>query len=509
MDAESTPKRPRRRTFGGLAAMAAAVVAIVVVVSINPGGTNAANRSSTPSGSTTVQRRDLVSTDTESGTLGYANPQTVYDRLTGTITWLPSVGEVVRPGQTLFRVDGQPVILFDGTTPAYRKLTSGISNGPDVLELNADLVSMGFADGQIIVDDEWQQGTTDAIDRWQSSLGETETGSIALGRVVFLPGAQRITKVNTTLGSDGAPSSNGSGTGASYDTPAGTGHTEFVSLTTPTRPSSGSPSGPSCHRTKKHKCPRLSQSQLIARLIALLNAETRALTHGGSPSGGKGGNSPSSGNGASNPGAGSSKSGSGSGKSSGGSSSPSAGSSSTSPGSGGSGGSTQAVLSTTSNQLDVTVDLDATKQSEAVVGRAVTVQMPDGSTVGGKITAVSPVAQSSSANSGSGNSGSSPNGGSSGSGATVPVTVVLRGRVPATGLDQAAVSVNFEQQVANNVLSVPVTALLATQGGGYAVQEAAAPHKLIAVTPGLFAAGYVQVSGAGLYDGLAVTDSQG
>jgi len=56
---------------------------------------------------------------------------------------------------------------------------------------------------------------------------------------------------------------------------------------------------------------------------------------------------------------------------------------------------------------------------------------------------------------------------------------------------------------------VPVTALLATGGGNYAVQEAAAPHQLIPVTTGLFAAGYVEISGSGIYPGLEVTDSQG
>jgi hypothetical protein len=164
-------------------------------------------------------------------------------------------------------------------------------------------------------------------------------------------------------------------------------------------------------------------------------------------------------------------------------------------------------MQTTSSQLIVSVNLDATKQSEAVVGEPVTVQLPDGSTVDGKITHVSPVAQSSS---GSGGSGS---GGSGGSGstpsATIPVTITLTSHQHVSGLDQAAVSVNFEQQKATNVLSVPVTALLATAGGGYAVQEAAQPHSLIPVTPGLFAAGYVQISGAGVYDGLQVTDSQG
>ncbi|PZS11080.1 MAG: hypothetical protein DLM64_07220 [Solirubrobacterales bacterium] len=89
------------------------------------------------------------------------------------------------------------------------------------------------------------------------------------------------------------------------------------------------------------------------------------------------------------------------------------------------------------------------------------------------------------------------------------MTVTLTGHQRVTGLDQAAVSVNFEQQSAKNVLSVPVTALVATAGGGYALQQVAAPHRLIPVTPGLFATGYVQVSGAQIYPGLQVTDSQG
>jgi hypothetical protein len=136
--------------------------------------------------------------------------------------------------------------------------------------------------------------------------------------------------------------------------------------------------------------------------------------------------------------------------------------------------------------------------------------MPSGGVVNGKITQVSPIAQSSSSSAGSGSSSSGSNGNSSSTpSATIPVTIELGGRVPASGLDQAAVSVNFEQQKANRVLSVPVTALLATAGGGYAVQEAAPPHRLVPITPGLFAAGYVQISGSQIYPGLQVTDSQG
>ena len=158
----------------------------------------------------------------------------------------------------------------------------------------------------------------------------------------------------------------------------------------------------------------------------------------------------------------------------------------------------------------VTVDLDASLQSEATVGEHVMVEMPDATQVHGRITAVSRVAQTSSnSGSGAGASGASGPGGSSGSSSTIPVTIALSGHQPGAGLDQAAVSVAFQKAKAKNVLSVPVTALLATSGSSYAVQEAAEPHKLIPVTTGLFAAGFVQVFGSGIYPGLQVTDSQG
>jgi hypothetical protein len=168
-------------------------------------------------------------------------------------------------------------------------------------------------------------------------------------------------------------------------------------------------------------------------------------------------------------------------------------------------------MQTSSTKLVVTVDLSASVQSEAVVGEKVQVQMPAGNTVNGRITAVSPVAQSSSNNngSGSGGGGGGGNGNGSGSSSTIPVTITLNGHHTGAGLDQASVSVNFAQARAKNVLSVPVTALLAVPGGNYAVQAAAAPHTLIGVTVGLFAAGYVQISGPGIYPGLSVTDSQG
>jgi len=246
--------RSPRRAGVALGAIAAVALAIGIVVAAGlPGSSPAASSGKRVAGATAVQRRDLVATDTESGTLTYASPQTVFNRLSGTITWLPTVGRLVKPGQAVYQVDGQPVVLFSGTTPAYRDLTSGISDGSDVLELNQDLVNMGFDPGhEITVNNSWQSGTTDAVERWQASIGASQTGTISLGQVVFLPGAQRITSVNTVLGSTGgsgagsaAGSSSGASSGSGSGSSSGSGstsgasatvspRTEFVSLTTNT-----------------------------------------------------------------------------------------------------------------------------------------------------------------------------------------------------------------------------------------------------------------------------------
>jgi hypothetical protein len=500
--------RARRRVGAALALLAAVLVVVALVLGASSSSPKAAGNSGSASGATTVERRDLVETDTESGTLSYANPQTVYNRLSGTITWLPSVGQVIKPGQALFKVAGEPVLLMDGTTPAYRELTPADSAGEDILELNRNLVDLGYNPDGIVVDDTWQAATTAGVEALQASRGETETGTLSLGKVVFLPGDQLISTVETTLGSTGGSSNPSSGSNASD--PVGPAAPQFVSLEKPTAPK---------HRPNP-KPSRKNKMKTLEALIALLNAEIAELkasrgspSHSGTPSSSNHGANPSS----SNSGSGSSSNHSNSSNNSG--SSGSSGSANSSN-SGSGGGSASAILQSSSTQLIVTVDLDASKQTEARVGEPVTVELPAGNTVNGRVTAVSPVAQSSSNSgsgsgngSGNGNSGNSGNSGSNGnsgsSGSTIPVTITLSGHHTGAGLDQAAVSVNFSQAKASNVLSVPVTALLATAGGGYAVQAAAVPHRLIPVTTGLFAAGYVQISGAGIYPGLQVTDSQG
>jgi hypothetical protein len=74
--------------------------------------------------------------------------------------------------------------------------------------------------------------------------------------------------------------------------------------------------------------------------------------------------------------------------------------------------------------------------------------------------------------------------------------------------DQAPVDVTITTAAVHDALVVPVDALLALAGGGYAIEVSGAdgPHHLVAVTLGLFddADGLVQVTGSGLAAGQHV-----
>jgi hypothetical protein len=145
----------------------------------------------------TVTRRTLVSQTQVSATLTDAGSYSVVNQASGTLTRLPAVGKVVREGQALYRVDGQPVVLLYGNVPAWRALSAG-TTGTDVRELNAALVRLGYASAAALGPrtgwDEFSSETAYALEQFQTALGITHpTGSLTLGQAVFLPSAVKIT----------------------------------------------------------------------------------------------------------------------------------------------------------------------------------------------------------------------------------------------------------------------------------------------------------------------------
>jgi multidrug efflux pump subunit AcrA (membrane-fusion protein) len=173
------------------------------------------------------------------------------------------------------------------------------------------------------------------------------------------------------------------------------------------------------------------------------------------------------------------------------------------------------ALVTTSTDLVVTVQLDASKQTEAVVGERVYVTLPSNTVAQAVITQVGRVAQTSSQSSGGGSSPGSGGNSTSGAGsapqATIPVTISLRHAGGLGSLDQAPVTVAFALTTTRNAVSIPLSALLATAGGGYAVDVVSSSGTVTRepVTPGSFAGGFVQISGPGITAGMQVRDTAG
>jgi peptidoglycan hydrolase-like protein with peptidoglycan-binding domain len=382
-------RQPRRRLLVA-AAVAAVLVAACVVLAFalfSSGGKASPQTALSGLDTAVVARRDLVQHDTVSGTLGYTDTRNVVDALTGTVTWLPKPGAVIRPGQALYRVDGHAVFLFDGRSPASRTFEPGMTDGADVLELKRALRALGFDPGrQLTMDTHFDWATRAVVERWQQANGMPLTGTIPLGQVVFQPGPRRVGQLQITAGSP--------------------------------------------------------------------------VTAG------------------------------------------------------------QVVFPTSSSERIVTGSVDASQQSDLSLGEKVSVDLLNGVVTTGRIVEIDRVATTPSSNdqqqSGGGSGGQNGNGSnsgsssSSGSSSTLGFQVRLDRPGVAGRLDQAPVNIDVTSSKATHALSVPVTALVAQQGGGYAVQVVRnGVSSLVPVQPGFYSDdGYVQISGPGIRAGERVAVPQ-
>ncbi len=207
LDGEVTPPaadRHRRRRRRPIAVGAAVVVTggALSWVTVSGDGSSGSTGSAKAAAKAKVSRTDLVSRLDVDGTLGYAGKYEVGSQLQGTITDLPAEGSVVERGQALYRVDNRPVTLLHGDVPAWRRLAQGVGDGPDVRQLEQNLVALGFAaEQELAVDDKFTAATAAAVRRWQKALGVEQTGAVELGEVVFLPGAVRVSELKAQKGS--------------------------------------------------------------------------------------------------------------------------------------------------------------------------------------------------------------------------------------------------------------------------------------------------------------------
>ncbi|MBB6351051.1 hypothetical protein FHU36_007623 [Nonomuraea muscovyensis] len=340
-------------TGGGLLVIAAVWTA---VAAFGDGRTTAVAPPAPPVPATAeIARRDLVDTKTVTGALTYSGERRVAAAGSGTVTWAPPEGTVVRRGRPLLRVDRRPLVLMYGGLPLYRELRQGVEDGPDVEQLERNLKALGYGD-DLTVDDHFSYATFLAVKEWQEDRGLPESGRVDAAQVVFLPSVVRVTDAAVEVGDRTSP----------------------------------------------------------GRRVLTVSG-VRRLVH---------------------------------------------------------------------------VDLDAGDQAMARKGARVTVELPGGERVTGKIASVGTVAETS-------GQGQDAN-------VTVDVDITLA-KTPKTRLDQAPVEVEMESERRENVLAVPVEALLALREGGFGVEVVeGAATRIVAVETGGYGGGMVEIEGAGLAEGMKV-----
>ncbi|WP_433366826.1 peptidoglycan-binding domain-containing protein [Actinoplanes sp. CA-142083] len=136
-----------------------------------------------------------------------------------------------------------------------------------------------------------------------------------------------------------------------------------------------------------------------------------------------------------------------------------------------------ALLRWTGTARVVAVALDIGSADLVRRGADATIELPDGTKAAARVTAIGTPA------------------------ATLPIQLTVTDQRKLGRYEVARVSVDLAAETRAGVLAVPITALVAQPGGGYAV-VAGAGH--LPVRTGLFSDSYVEISGAGVVEGLAV-----
>ena len=196
---EPPPTRRRGRAWAWPAAVVVVIAAAVAVAVVRSGGGAAdeSERKHVPD-IALVERRTLQETVTAPGSLRYGGASELSAGRAGVITRLPHAGTRVRLGGALYSIDDRPVLLLRGHTPMWRTLASGVSDGPDVRQLEQSLADLG--EFHWTPDTHFDEATKVAVRRWQHAITVKETGTVPLGQLVFASDDVRVAQAVAHLG---------------------------------------------------------------------------------------------------------------------------------------------------------------------------------------------------------------------------------------------------------------------------------------------------------------------
>ena len=198
----SAVRRTRRRTFlamGTIVVLAAGAGAGAFASKTGPFAPKPQPTASAFTGATdTVTRGDLKGETSVTGTLRYADAHKLKSAFDGVLVQVPTSGTVLTHGDVIYNTGSEYAYLMHGAIPAWRSFEAGMDNGEDIRQLETVLQGLGHFENE--PDNRFTWATTNAIMKWQKAVGLPQTGTIPLGRMVFVPGDLRVGTVSARVG---------------------------------------------------------------------------------------------------------------------------------------------------------------------------------------------------------------------------------------------------------------------------------------------------------------------
>jgi len=171
-------------------------------------GTQTQTLSSTPKSlelkTVSIKKGDLENKEEYNGTLQQTDKKVLKTATAGVVTYLPDEGAVISFGEILFAIDNKPAILLEGETPFYRSLDMNSDPGKDIEQLENALVFLGYAADDFVPDQTFDQETSDMLNNLFTDYGiETKSEITPEEQIAIKNKEDQIETIRDTIDSGG------------------------------------------------------------------------------------------------------------------------------------------------------------------------------------------------------------------------------------------------------------------------------------------------------------------
>jgi len=188
-------------------------IALLIIVGLVGGiayyfGTQTQTLSSTPKSleltTVSIKKGDLENKEEYNGTLQQTDKKVLKTATAGVVTYLPDEGAVISFGEILFAIDNKPAILLEGETPFYRSLDMNSDPGKDIEQLENALVFLGYAADDFVPDQTFDQETSDMLNNLFTDYGiETKSEITPEEQIAIKNKEDQIETIRDTIDSGG------------------------------------------------------------------------------------------------------------------------------------------------------------------------------------------------------------------------------------------------------------------------------------------------------------------